>query len=39
VKILYIIKHLKNTVFKRDRIRCEDNIMIDFGKTGIEGVD
>jgi hypothetical protein len=38
-KILYIIKHSKNTVFRRDRIRSEENVMMDFGKTGIEGVD
>jgi hypothetical protein len=29
----------KSTVFRRDRIRCKDNIMMDFGKTRIEGVD
>ena len=29
----------KNTLFRRDRIRCEDIIKMDFSKTGIEGVD
>jgi hypothetical protein len=36
---LYYKTFKKNTIFRRDRKRCEDRIMMGFGKTGIDGVD
>lgn len=33
-----IYKIFKNTVFIRDRIRCGDDIKMDFGKTRIKSV-